>query len=155
MRSDLDEDHPWHPSRVTREKLEKFHAAISKAAEKLWKRDEDGDLPVNWDVTDRTRFQPFFRLPVPYDHHAETEEDHDQILSALISNLDSVIGRLNIYMRCREGAVRTGLDKDTRLVRNVAKVMAEAAPVKVDPKEMMAVAETALQWVQQQRVNWT
>lgn len=155
MRSDLDEDHPWHPSQMTSKKLEKFHAAILKAAEKLWERDEDGDLPVDWDVTDRTRFQPFSRIPVPYDHHAETEEDHDQILSALVSNLGSVVDRLSIYMKCRAGSIRTGLSTDRRLLRDVAETMAAAVPAEVKPEAMMASAKKVLQWVQQRRVDWT
>lgn len=155
MRSTLDEDHPWHPSQVTSEKLDKFHADISKAAEKLWERDEDNDLPVDWAVTDRTRCQPFHFLPVPYDHHAETDADHDEILSALVSNLGSVVDRLNIYMKCREGTLRTTLDKDIRLIRDTARAMAEAAPGEVKSEEMMAAAKHVLQGLQQRYVNWT
>ncbi|KKN73515.1 hypothetical protein LCGC14_0399570 [marine sediment metagenome] len=156
MHSRCPEDHPWHPSQVTIEKLEKFCAAIRKAADALWDRDEDGDLPVECHLLDRTRYQPYCHIPVAYDHHAETEEDHNQILGALTANLCSATERLDMYMRCRESSVRTGLDKDVRLIRNMAKVMAEVVPVKKVKREAMEkAAKEVLQWLQQRRFNWT
>lgn len=99
MDTALREDHPWHPSQVTEERLSKLASAIDEKIAELWKPDEDGDYPIQYDLTDRTRFSSAGYLPVPYIHNARTPEEKQRILNVLVNNLRRAADDLNTFLR--------------------------------------------------------
>lgn len=154
MKSTLPEDHPWNPKNVPTDKLQAVWKAATEKAEELFEEDEDGDLPIDIRILDRSRFQPYHHAGVPYSHHAITEDDHDEILRSLMSNLAAATDNLETYARCREGSTRCGLHEDTRLVRQIAKTIREAYPNDTyEAQKMLAV--TILELVEKRRWDWT
>ena len=155
MKSELTEDHSWHPSRVTDEKLEKFEADIEAAAQELWQEDEDGDLPVQWQVTDRTRYRSFYNSDVPYEHHAETEDDHNEILSALVSNVRGATEQLDTYMKMRREAARQHLEDDPNFQLEVSRLIAEALPKRLGLTKLAEIAKGIAVWIKNRRFDWS
>lgn len=74
--------------------------------ERKWETDPDGDRPVDWELIDRTKYEPMpYRRQIPYRHHDEgldpigKEELASEVLEACITNAQSAMQRLNTEAR--------------------------------------------------------
>jgi len=59
----------WAP--VTLADIERLHIILNKIIRMKWGADPDGDRPINWQLIDRTKFEPMHYDPVPYEHQVE------------------------------------------------------------------------------------
>lgn len=90
---------------VTTEKLAELYQRVDAIAEELFDRDEDGDLPVEIQLVDRTRHESIAGLiPVPYLVHAETAADFDEIMRALLHNLGRCTRDIEKLLQVRKSA---------------------------------------------------
>lgn len=80
-------DGGWAP--VSERDLEDLYGIMNLVLETKYEQDVDGDLPVQYQLVDRTRCEPMHFMPVPYSHNAETEEQ-------IMSNLDTHLVNLEI-----------------------------------------------------------
>jgi hypothetical protein len=55
--------------------------------ERKFEVDPDGDLPVEFQLIDRTRYEPMHFEPVPYMHKSKNEKDREDIFSLHMLNL--------------------------------------------------------------------
>lgn len=65
---------------------------ISTLISEKFDKDPDGDLPIEYIIVDRTRFERMSFEPVPYHRDAQTPEQKQVILDAHIFNLDVAHG---------------------------------------------------------------
>lgn len=90
---------------VTTEKLSQLYKQIESAADEIFDRDEDGDLPVEIQLVDRTRHESIMGLmPVPHMIRAETPADFDEILRPLLSNLGRIVRDIEMLLQIRKSA---------------------------------------------------
>lgn len=119
---DLNSDHPWHPSQVTPEKLQDLRDRIHLLIGEMWKTDEDGDLPVQIMLIDRTRCSAMWGYrPVPYEHRADTHEELQRIHDALVGNLETAVGALSRFQCIR----KTAFDQDRAFERKVREIFGD------------------------------
>lgn len=106
MRSKLPESHPWHPSQVTTAKLEKLYKLVEDAADEMFERDEDNDLPIEIRLVNRAIHDTMAGyLPVRYLHHIDTQADWEEALSDLLSNVSRSIRQLETALQVRKTMV--------------------------------------------------
>lgn len=99
------ESHAWHPSQVTTTKLSQLYKRIDAVLEELFSRDEDGDFPVEVRLVNRTLHETMAGyLPVPYLYRAETQDDFDEIMRSLLSNIGRSTRDLERVIQARKDA---------------------------------------------------
>lgn len=73
---------------VTKEDLEQLHEIIGKLIEFKWEADCDGDRPVEWHLTDRTKYQRDRYVAVPHAHLGMAEDAFDsEVFEQYMSNV--------------------------------------------------------------------
>lgn len=85
---------------VTEKDLEQLDTIIYKLIGMKWAMDPDGDLPIDFKIIDRTRFEPMHYDPVPYQH--KTEDDplaQRGRLAILMMNAHIALEALDTQMR--------------------------------------------------------
>lgn len=83
----------------------KLSEIIREICEAKYEKDPDGDIPINWDILDRTKYEPLDLLQVPYSH-----KDKDGHFKAVVSNLTYFSERL--YRLCRHGNIKIKGNED-------------------------------------------
>ena len=63
-------------------------AILSELIKRKFEADPDGDLPIEYTIVDRTRFDRMRFEPVPYHHKAQNLEEKQTILDAHMYNLN-------------------------------------------------------------------
>ncbi len=74
-------------AKVGENDLQDLCKIISRILELKYEKDADGDIPVDFRLVDRTRFERLHYIPVPYEHQAKNDKEHMDILSTLNLNL--------------------------------------------------------------------
>lgn len=87
---------------LEQKKLAAFVEKVYALAEKTFDKDEDGDLPVNVLVVDRTRYYPHHWFDIPYDHKAHTTEEKDEIVRLCMINVRMATEALERAFKLRE-----------------------------------------------------
>lgn len=83
---------------VEKNDISDLNDIINLLLESKFELDCDGDLPVNWEVLDRTKYEPHTAIiPVPYSH-----KDKEGHIKAITSNLSYYAERLDRIMRFGE-----------------------------------------------------
>ena len=98
--------------------VDTFLSEVYKLTKKRFGVDEDGDPPLDIHFIDRTKYWPLHYEPVPYDHKAKTQADHDDIMGALTHNLttalDAMSGhrkRVKLKLSSKKARLLTAQDK--------------------------------------------
>lgn len=73
---------------VTGKDLDQLLGIIQYLFEAKWERDPDGDLPLEFKLIDRTRFEPMHFMPVPYMGLKSSPEQMEAALEMHIFNLN-------------------------------------------------------------------
>lgn len=89
-------------NRLDADKVRTFWDKLYKLAEQEFERDCDGDLPIQIQVIDRTRFMPDHYFRIPYTHKAETSKELVEIGGYLMDNVKSAIEALQQFYRAKE-----------------------------------------------------
>jgi len=86
------EGYGWAP--VTHNDIAHLHQLMDAIVDAKWDADCDGDRPINFQIVDRTRFEPMHFTQVPYRHHADgfvnplaREAWNAQVLEACMRNM--------------------------------------------------------------------
>jgi len=74
-------------AKVSEGEIEDLYKIILRILELKYEKDADGDIPVDFRLVDRTRFEPLHYIPVPYEHQAKNDKERMDILSTLNLNL--------------------------------------------------------------------
>ena len=61
--------------------------------------DQDGDYPINYNLIDRTKYEPHYYREVPYSHEVKNEEENRFRLECLMDNLQIATERLNSFLK--------------------------------------------------------
>jgi hypothetical protein len=80
---------------VTKDELHDLARIVNNLIVLKWARDVDGDLPIAWDLYDKTRDDRVYGLNLPRDNPGRCVE-------MLADHLVSVSRQLDIYVRIRE-----------------------------------------------------
>lgn len=72
---------------------------IDRIVKMKWSKDPDGDLPIEVEVIDRTRFEPMHYAPVPYEHEVKNALEQGQRLSIVLMNSQIASRELDITLR--------------------------------------------------------
>jgi hypothetical protein len=59
------------------------------------------DLPINFKLVDRTKYQYMHYEPIPYRHLAKTEKDREKIFDSLMFNLNIAYGEIDNYLKIK------------------------------------------------------
>ena len=91
-------------AKVTYEDMKHLSNIVYKVIEAKWGRDADGDLPVNYDLIDRTRYQRLWWTKVPYHHkdavgHVKAVIDNLAYASEMSRRIQDVIHYFNKEVR--------------------------------------------------------
>jgi hypothetical protein len=86
---------------VRPEEVEELHAIMAAIVALKYQGDADGDLPINWVLIDRTRFEPLHFAPVPYHHKATTAEEREEVFDATLFNLQIASDRVYTTLKIR------------------------------------------------------
>lgn len=82
--------------------LDRFYAKVTRLAEQTFGRDCDGDLPVDIEIVDRTRYERLHYQPVPYSHKPHDPEERLRLLHGnLRLALDEVARDMDLRKRKR------------------------------------------------------
>jgi hypothetical protein len=85
-------DDGW--TEVTDRELRGLSRILSNLVVLKWARDVDGDLPIRWQLYDKTRYEYVLGLNLPRDNPS-------RCIKMLAGHLMSVSQRLDIYVRIR------------------------------------------------------
>lgn len=96
-------DGGWAP--VTERDLEQLCAIIDRIIRAKWGKDSDGDLPVEWWLIDRTRFQRMHYAPVPYGDEAKDELALER-LNLVLMNANIANRELDVTLRILQNRLR-------------------------------------------------
>lgn len=111
---------PWTDKQtgpyLDRDKIDKLYEKFGKLAKEIFGIDSDGDLPLDICLIDRTRYGRMHFRPIPYDHKVVTDEEHKDVLGALICNLAIASEEINRWHRCLEYNPRPATATDENLV---------------------------------------
>jgi hypothetical protein len=94
------ENNGW--AKVTSGDLQEISEIFHTILVLKFERDCDGDLPVEFDLTDRTCCERRHCYPLPYHHKASTEEELDDIISTAAANAKVASERLDLLLRLRK-----------------------------------------------------
>lgn len=84
---------------VTEQDLNQLCSIMEKLTGMKWGRDADGDLPIDWEIIDRTRFERMHFQPVPYQHKAQNELAANEHLNAVVLNARIANDELNTTLK--------------------------------------------------------
>ena len=106
----------WAP--VETSEVTEMHQIFSAIAELKYQASGDGDIPVEIDVLDRTRFENLAGdLPLPYMHKAKTMEEVDNIIDRAACNAAMATERLYCLIRIKRYMPKQLADEEARLKR--------------------------------------
>jgi hypothetical protein len=89
--------HGWAP--VEPGDVAELCGFIREIVEGKWDKDCDGDLPVNFRVIDRTRYEPMHFFEVPYAETCNTTEERQRRMDNLIANVQLAVRDLERWSR--------------------------------------------------------
>jgi hypothetical protein len=98
---------------IDREVLDDLYEEFVKLATEKLKPEERQSLNIDIHILDRTRYEMDHYEPVPYEERSYTEEEYEQVLRALISNMNTASEALNRWCRGRmtiKGPVSSATD---------------------------------------------
>lgn len=81
--------------------MKKLYRVLDLLIDAKWQKDPDGDLPVNYKLIDRTRYEPMHFFTVPYEHKAKTDEEREDILDRHLTNLRMSADRVDNLLKIR------------------------------------------------------
>jgi len=94
---------------VTEQDMQQLYELMHAIVTAKWSPDCDGDRPINFDIIDRTRFEPMHWAKTPYRHHAECMENRmaanrllEDILDSCVTNVRTAAARLDTEIRVRQ-----------------------------------------------------
>jgi hypothetical protein len=96
-------DGGWAP--VTERDLGQLYIIVEKIIGMKWGQDPDGDLPIEWKIIDRTRFERLHYFPVPYEHKAKDELALEH-LSTVVTNANIANDELSTTLRVLQNKLR-------------------------------------------------
>ena len=99
-------------AKITDDDVDELYDIIDGLIHLKCQKDPDGDLPIEFGLIDRTKFEPMHFRPVLYDFDVGTLEERFQILMGHWSNLSVATGRFDTAMRCYEAACRRSREKN-------------------------------------------
>lgn len=105
---------------VGNEDVNDLYDLIHTILEAKFEADPDGDLPINFKIIDRTKFEPLFYYPVPYRHKIKDsdKEAQEELLKTLLGNLSmatkAVETHLQITQYSRRESERKAKDDSTK-----------------------------------------
>jgi hypothetical protein len=85
---------------LDRDKLNGFYDEVHKLARKKFPQDSDGDVPIDISIIDRTRYERMHYFHIPYDSKISTPEEWNDLLGALVGNLQIASEGMNRWHRC-------------------------------------------------------
>lgn len=77
----------WAP--VHDEDLDQLHCILNALLVLKFQRDCDGDLPINFEIIDRTKFEPSHFMPVPYNPFEASPEKKAEHMKEVAYNLET------------------------------------------------------------------
>ena len=97
-------DGGWAP--VTERDLGQLYIIVEKIIGMKWGQDPDGDLPIEWKIIDRTRFERLHYFPVPYEHKMKSDSELADRLSTVMTNADLATHELAMSLRVLQNKLR-------------------------------------------------
>lgn len=76
-----------------------------------YQTDADGDRPIDWQLIDRTKYEPSHFFPIPYTHRAKTAAEYERALDLAVGNVNVATSRLDVLHRCRRELLRREQEK--------------------------------------------
>jgi hypothetical protein len=73
---------------VRPEDITALHKILDMLLERKFEKDPDGDLPIEYCIVDRTRFERLSYEATPYHHEAQTTQEKQDIFATNIFNLE-------------------------------------------------------------------
>lgn len=96
--------HSWTDKQVgpylDRDKVGAFYEKVRAMAVKEFGEDCDGDIPLDIDITDRTRFERLHFLTIPYDDKVKGPEEQALLIQRLLANLKIASDHVDRFFRC-------------------------------------------------------
>jgi hypothetical protein len=87
---------------LDRDALDSFYDNVREMAVNDFGSDTDGDVPIDIQIVDRTRYERNEYLYVPYEDKVNTQEGREVILEALMANLSIASEALTKWQRMRK-----------------------------------------------------
>jgi len=84
---------------VSEGEIEDLYKIILRILELKYEKDASGDIPVDFRLVDRTKFERLHYIPVPYEHKAKNDDERMDILSVLNLNLSIASRELDTHVR--------------------------------------------------------
>lgn len=94
----------WAP--VKPEEVSELAGILNDVIAAKYDPDPDGDLPINFQLVDRTRFERAHFFLIPYTHGAKTPAEYDAAIDEAMGNLKMAADKLNILFACRKELAR-------------------------------------------------
>jgi regulator of replication initiation timing len=123
---------------LDRQQIDTFNCQVQDMAASHFGVDCDGDLPVDIRIIDRTRYERSHYLHVPYKDSADTSEEHEAVLDALMTNLSISTEDINRWHRIRRFDMRPDIvtATDENLTAENRKLVEVNAKLEADMREM-------------------
>jgi len=86
-------------AKVSEGEIEDLYKIIRCILELKYEKDASGDIPVDFRLVDRTKFERLHYIPVPYEHKAKNDDERMDILSVLNLNLSIASRELDTHVR--------------------------------------------------------
>jgi len=96
-------DGGWAP--VTEQDLRQLCSLMDRIIRMKWGKDPDGDLPIELEVVDRTRFQRMHYAPVPYEQDADGALGLER-LGIVLLNANIANRELDVTLRILQNKLR-------------------------------------------------
>lgn len=80
--------------------LEELSGIIRQLVNEKWESDPDGDRPIDWRITDRTKFEPQHFFFLPYLHDSDIEEI-DKYIDLAQANVQMAMDRLDVAFKIK------------------------------------------------------
>jgi len=101
-----DDMHKWTDKQdgpyLDRNKLSVFYDKVRAMAVEMFGEDSDGDIPLDINVVDRTRYSRLHFLPIPYDDKVKGPSELAELIRRLLINLKVASDEVDRFFRCLE-----------------------------------------------------
>jgi hypothetical protein len=89
-------------AKVAENDVEDLFDIFSEILKLKYGSDADGDIPVEFRIIDRTKYERLQYFAIPYEHKAKSEDEILRTLSLLSTNLNMAANAVNCHVKLME-----------------------------------------------------
>lgn len=86
---------------VNQTEIEELASILRDMIALKYQADADGDVPVEFQIVDRTRFERTHFFAIPYTHDAKRAADYEEAITDAMTNVSIATQKLRVLLDCR------------------------------------------------------